>query len=80
VASIGSDFPSDSADLVHGMSGPTKAVMAAAGTLLLIGLTGLLIELQSLSARVKLDRSFPALSRYVFERTPDVVLIGSSMT
>jgi hypothetical protein len=30
--------------------------------------------------RVKLDRSFPALSRYEFETTPDVVLVGSSMT
>jgi hypothetical protein len=80
VAPIGSDFPSDSANLVHGMSRPTKAVMAAAGTLLLVGLIGFLIELPSLYARVKLDRQFPALSRYVFERTPDVVLIGSSMT
>jgi hypothetical protein len=62
------------------MSRQTKAVMAAAGTMLLIGLTGFLVELPSLYARVKLDRSFPALSRYVFERTPAVVLIGSSMT
>jgi hypothetical protein len=30
--------------------------------------------------RVKLDRSFPALSRYEFETTPDTVLVGSSMT
>jgi hypothetical protein len=80
VASIGSDFLSESADLVRGMSRPTKALIAAAGTLLLIGLTGFLIELPSLYARVKLDRSFPALSRYVLERTPAVILIGSSMT
>jgi hypothetical protein len=37
-------------------------------------------NLPALYARVKLDRSFPALSRYEFERTPDTVLIGSSMT
>jgi hypothetical protein len=34
----------------------------------------------SLYERVKLDRSFPALSRYAFERTPQVVLVGSSMS
>jgi hypothetical protein len=27
----------------------------------------------------KLDRSFPALSRYEFERTPEVVIVGRSM-
>jgi hypothetical protein len=62
------------------MNKPTKAWVAAAGTTLLVGVAGFLIELPSLYARVKLDRSFPALSRYVFERTPAVVLIGSSMT
>ena len=40
----------------------------------------LLATLPSLYARVKLDRSFPALSRYEFESTPDVALVGSSMT
>jgi hypothetical protein len=39
-----------------------------------------LINLSSLYARVKLDRSYPALSRYEFEPTPDVALVGSSMT
>jgi hypothetical protein len=39
-----------------------------------------LVNIPSLYARVKLDRSFPALSRYEFERTPDIVLVGSSMT
>src|SRR5258708_10254176 len=37
-------------------------------------------NLPALYARVKLDRSYPALSRYEFEPTPDVVLVGSSMT
>jgi hypothetical protein len=39
-----------------------------------------LATLPSLYARVKLDRSFPALSRYEFEMTPDFALVGSSMT
>ena len=39
-----------------------------------------LINLPSLYARVKLDRSFPALSRYEFEPTPDFAVVGSSMT
>jgi hypothetical protein len=39
-----------------------------------------LANLPALYARVKLDRSYPALSRYEFEPTPDVVLVGSSMT
>jgi hypothetical protein len=37
-------------------------------------------NLPSLYERVRLDRSFPALSRYEFERTPQVVLVGSSMS
>jgi hypothetical protein len=67
-------------DQARAMNRPAKASAAVAGTLLLIGLTGFLAELPSLYAIVKQDRSFPALSRYVLERTPDVVLIGSSMT
>lgn len=34
----------------------------------------------SLYARVYEDRRFPALSRYALEPTPDIVLVGSSMT
>lgn len=57
-----------------------KLARWVACALLAFGLAGFLIELPSLYARVKEDRSFPALSRYEFEKTPDVVLIGSSMT
>ena len=39
-----------------------------------------LTNLPELYARVKLDRSFPALSRYEFESTPDIAIVGSSMT
>ncbi|MCP4620660.1 MAG: hypothetical protein GY844_29995 [Bradyrhizobium sp.] len=38
------------------------------------------INFQSLYERVKLDRSYPALSRYAFERTPGIALVGSSMS
>ena len=38
------------------------------------------INLSAIYERVKMDRSFPALSRYVFEPTPGIVLVGSSMT
>src|SRR4051812_24966323 len=34
----------------------------------------------ALYERVRMDRMFPALSRYIFEPTPDLVLVGSSMT
>ena len=37
-------------------------------------------NLPMLYERVKLDRSYPALSRYVFERTPDIAIVGSSMS
>jgi hypothetical protein len=39
-----------------------------------------LFDFSSLYARVYDDRRFPALSRYEFEPTPDIALIGSSMT
>jgi hypothetical protein len=39
-----------------------------------------LTNLPSLYARIKLDRSFPTLSRYALEKIPNVILVGSSMT
>jgi hypothetical protein len=39
-----------------------------------------LFNFSSLYARVYDDRRFPALSRYALERTPDIALVGSSMT
>ena len=38
------------------------------------------INVRSLYERVRLDRSFPALSRYAFERTPNIAIVGSSMS
>jgi hypothetical protein len=39
-----------------------------------------LLNFSSLYARVYDDRRFPALSRYALEPTPDIALVGSSMT
>src|ERR1700686_348868 len=58
----------------------SRAMMLFVSALFALALIWFLIEAPALYARVKLDRSFPALSRYVFEKTPDVVLIGSSVT
>lgn len=49
-----------------------------------LGVVGFLIyflaNIAHLYERVRLDRSYPALSRYVFERTPDIAIVGSSMS
>ena len=49
---------------------------------LLIGAVAapVLFNFSGLYAQVYLDRRFPGLSRYALERTPDIVLVGSSMT
>jgi hypothetical protein len=39
-----------------------------------------LLNFSSLYARIYDDRRFPALSRYALEPTPDIALVGSSMT
>ena len=51
------------------------ATIAAALFLIYFGMS-----LGSLYERVRLDRSFPALSRYAFERTPNIAIVGSSMS
>ena len=51
------------------------AIIAAALFLIYFGM-----NVGSLYERVRLDRSFPALSRYAFERTPDIAIVGSSMS
>jgi hypothetical protein len=57
-----------------------KGMAWVVSALLVLGFTWSFMEFPALYARVKLDRSFPALSRYEFEPTPEVVLVGSSMT
>jgi hypothetical protein len=39
-----------------------------------------LLDFSSLYSRIYDDRRFPALSRYALEPTPDIALVGSSMT
>lgn len=51
------------------------AAIAAAVFLIYFG-----VNVGSLYERVRLDRSFPALSRYAFERTPNIAIVGSSMS
>jgi hypothetical protein len=51
------------------------ATIAAALFLIYFGMNA-----GSLYERVRLDRSFPALSRYAFERTPRIAIVGSSMS
>jgi hypothetical protein len=62
--------------LIRILGRPVPIVVAVAFILL----AWFLIHLPSLYARIKLDRSFPTLSRYAFENTPNVILVGSSMT
>lgn len=57
-----------------------RQILWSAAALALLAGGSLLANSLALYARVKLDRSFPALSRYEFEPTPDIVLVGSSMT
>lgn len=57
-----------------------KWSLRLAGIVAAIFLVYFTASLPSLYARVKLDRSYPALSRYAFERTPDVAIVGSSMS
>ncbi|MBI5320778.1 hypothetical protein [Bradyrhizobium sp.] len=57
-----------------------KWPLRLAGIALAIFLAYFAVNFSSLYARVKLDRSYPALSRYAFERTPDVAIVGSSMS
>jgi hypothetical protein len=57
-----------------------KWLIRAAVAALTLFLIYFVSNFPSLYERVKLDRSFPALSRYAFERTPQGVLIGSSMS
>ena len=56
-----------------------KWVFRLVGTAAVIFIIYFAANFSSLYARVKLDRSYPALSRYVFERTPDIAIVGSSL-
>jgi hypothetical protein len=59
----------------------TATYVLIAIALAIIGLiTPVLLNFSSLYARIYEDRRFPALSRYALEPTPDIALVGSSMT
>jgi hypothetical protein len=56
-----------------------KWVFRLFGAAAAIFLVYFMVNFRPLYERVKLDRSYPGLSRYVFERTPDIAIVGSSM-
>ena len=59
----------------------TAQLILTAMTFVVIAVVApVLINFSDLYARVYDDRRFPSLSRYALEPTPDIVLVGSSMT
>lgn len=61
-------------------AGVAKWTFRLAGIAAAIFLVYFAANLRALYERVKLDRSYPALSRYAFERTPKIAIVGSSMS
>jgi hypothetical protein len=57
-----------------------RLILIAAAVIIVAALAPVLFDYSNLYARVYDDRRFPALSRYALERTPDIALVGSSMT
>jgi hypothetical protein len=57
-----------------------RLISIATAVLVIVAIAPVLLNFSSLYARVYDDRRFPALSRYALEPTPDIVLVGSSMT
>jgi hypothetical protein len=62
--------------LIRILGRPAPMVVISASILI----AWFLANLPSLYVRIKLDRSFPTLSRYAVEETPIIILVGSSMT
>lgn len=58
----------------------SRCILIAAAVIAIAVILPVLLNFSSLYARVYDDRRFPALSRYALEPTPDIVLVGSSMT
>ena len=59
----------------------TVSYILIAIVLVIVAVTApVLLDFSSLYPRVYDDRRFPALSRYALEPTPDIALVGSSMT
>ena len=57
-----------------------RLTLIAMGIVIVAAIAPVLLNASNLYARVYDDRRFPALSRYALERTPDIALVGSSMT
>jgi hypothetical protein len=57
-----------------------RLISIATVVVVIAAIAPVLFNFSSLYARVYDDRRFPALSRYALEPTPDIVLVGSSMT
>jgi hypothetical protein len=66
--------------MVSAMRGTASYILIAIALVLAAVMAPVLLNLSSLYPRVYDDRRFPALSRYALERTPDIALVGSSMT
>jgi hypothetical protein len=59
----------------------TSRTILIATTLVIVAVIApVLLNFSSLYPRIYDDRRFPALSRYALEPTPDIALVGSSMT
>jgi hypothetical protein len=58
----------------------TKWTLRLAGLAAAIFLVYFVANFSALYERVKLDRSYPVLSSYAFERTPAIAIVGSSMS
>ena len=66
--------------MVSAMRRTASYILIAIALALAAVMAPVLLNLSSLYPRVYDDRRFPALSRYALERTPDIALVGSSMT
>ena len=62
------------------MRQPVRLILIATTVMTCAVITPVHLNFSSLYARVYDDRRFPALSRYALEPTPDIALVGSSMT
>jgi hypothetical protein len=62
------------------MRRPLRLVLISAILLICGVIAPVLLNYSVLYARIYDDRKLPALSRYALERTPEVALVGSSMT
>jgi hypothetical protein len=58
----------------------TRLISIATAVVVIAAMAPVLFNFSSLYARIYDDRRFPALSRYALEPTPDIALVGSSMT